>query len=394
MKKILYTLLLFISAGCTQKYIPAVKPSATNFLVVEGTLNGGQGQGLLILSRSTNLDSPATKYEQGAQITVQANDSSAFALQETNPGQYTAANLNLDTTKKYRVNIQTSSGDFYVSDFVPVIPNPPIDTINYQQNSGGLQISVNTHNPKNNTRYYQWLISETWEFHSAYLAKLKYVITPTPQGYLYSLTPPVVAYYPPDPYDSSIFICWQSDSSNQILTGSSATLSQDVINLPIATVPSGSQKLSVLYSINVHQYGWSEQGYQFLQTMKKNTENTGSIFNPLPSQLVSNIRCLNNPSQLVIGYFNISPAREKRFFIGAADVPGWNYGRSCPLVEIQNISDSISKYGLLFLPIVASKTKPIPFSQDLEILTFTASFPACVDCTLSGTNVKPSFWPQ
>ena len=394
MKKLFYILLIIIAASCTQKYTPTLRPSSNNFLVMEGTLNSGSGLALLTLSRSTNLDSPSTQYEQGAQITVQASDSSTFTLQETSAAKYTASDLNLDTTKKYRLKILTSNGEIYTSDFVSVIPNPPIDSISYQQNNSGLQISVNTHNPQNNTRYYQWLYNETWEFHSAYLSKLKYVITQTPQGYEYALTPATVAYYPPDPYDSSIFICWQSDSSNQILLGSSATLSQDIINVPITTVAAGSQKLTVLFSINIHQYGWSEQGFQFLQTMQKNTENTASIFNPLPSQLVSNIHCINNPAKMVLGFFNISPAQEKRFFIYAKQVQDWNYSMTCPLLQFVNQPDSIAKYASSFLPIIAAKTKPIPFSLNLQILTFSASFPACVDCTLNGTNIKPAYWPN
>jgi hypothetical protein len=393
MKKLFYTLLILLFAGCTQNYIPPVRPSPGNYLVVEGTLNSGQGQATLILSRTTNLDTLAAQYEQGAQITVQADDSTSFALQESNQGQYIANNLNLNSNKRYRLKINTANGEKYVSDFVPVIPNLPIDTINFQQKDIGIQISVSAHNPQNNTRYYQWLYKETWEFHSAYLSKLKYIIKPGPQGYLYSLTPPVVDYYPQDPFDSTIYRCWQSDSSNEILLGSSASLSSDIISMPIVNIASGSQKLSVLYSISVDQYGWSEQGYHFIETMKKNTETNGSIFNPLPSQLVGNIHCITNPAQMVIGFFNVSPAQEKRFFIRPADVPNWNYGMYCPEIEIQNDPDSMAKYGALYLPIVAAKTQPILFSLNLEILTFKASLPACVDCTLNGTNVKPAFWP-
>jgi hypothetical protein len=134
-------------------------------------------------------------------------------------------------------------------------------------------------------------------------------------------------------------------------------------------------------------------GYQFLQAMKKNTETTGSIFNPLPSQLVGNIHCVTDPSKMVIGYFNISPAQEKRFFISAADVPDWNYEMSCPLYEIQNDPESIAEHASQLLPTIAAKTKPIPFSTSLEILTFKASPANCVDCTLNGTNVKPAYWP-
>jgi hypothetical protein len=66
---------------------------------------------------------------------------------------------------------------------------------------------------------------------------------------------------------------------------------------------------------------------------------------------------------------------------------------SCPLFEIPNTAEDIAKHALELLPIVAAKTKPIPFSTALEIVTFKASYPDCVDCTLTGTNIKPPFWP-
>jgi hypothetical protein len=208
MKIFFYSMLILISAGCTREYSPPVKPNGASYLVVEGTLNSGQGQAMLTLSRTTNLDTTATQFESGAQIIIQADDSSAFTLQESFQGQYIANDLNLDGNKKYRLKINTANGEEYVSDFVSVIPNTPIDTINYQQNEEGLEILINTHNPQNNTRYYQWQYEETWEYHSVYLTKLKYIITTTPQGDSYSLTY-LSWLYPPDPFDSTIYTCWQ-----------------------------------------------------------------------------------------------------------------------------------------------------------------------------------------
>ena len=393
MKKILYSILILVSVSCTQEYIPPVKPSGSSWLVIDGSLNSGAGPASLTLSRTTNLDTTAQQYERGATIIIQGDDGSTYLLAESSPGLYTASDLNLDGNKKYRLKINASNGETYASDYVSVIPNPPIDSINYQQNADGLQIFINTHNPQNNTRYYKWQYSETWEFHSAYLTTLKYVPYQTAQGLFYSLTPPIVSKDPPDPYDSSIFACWQSDSSTEILLGSSAALSEDLIHLPITKIPTGSQKMSALYSINILQYGWSEAGYQFLQAMKKNSENTGSFFNPLPSQLVGNIQCISDPSKMAVGYFNISPAQQKRFFIPAAAVTDWNYNQSCPLFEITNNPDSIVKYHNEWLPTVAAQTKPIPLTTTSEILTFNASYPVCVDCTISGTNTKPPYWP-
>ena len=109
------------------------------------------------------------------------------------------------------------------------------------------------------------------------------------------------------------------------MLGSTAKLSQDIVYLPIASIPKDHGSLSVLYSIKVKQYAWTKEGYNFLDIMRKNTEIVGSVFDAQPSQLNGNIHCVTDPTEKVIGYFNISPVREKRIFINNSEVPDWRY---------------------------------------------------------------------
>jgi hypothetical protein len=99
-----------------------------------------------------------------------------------------------------------------------------------------------------------------------------------------------------------------------------------------------------LYSINVKQYTWTKEGYEFLEKMKKNTEVTGSVFDPQPSELKGNIRNVSDPTEPVIGFFNICNIEQKRFWIKNSDVPGWGYYPDCPTLDVPNISDSIYAY--------------------------------------------------
>ncbi len=57
----------------------------------------------------------------------------------------------------------------------PVHPSPAIDSVYWNQDSIGIHINVNTHDPANNTRYYRWENIETWEYHSAYDSHLEYI---------------------------------------------------------------------------------------------------------------------------------------------------------------------------------------------------------------------------
>ena len=112
--------------------------------------------------------------------------------------------------------------------------------------------------------------------------------------------------YPDHSVDTTIYKCWKTLNSTSIIIGSSESLSTDIIYLPFHFIENGSEKLSILYSMKLKQYAVSHEKYLFLQKMKKNTEQTGSLFDPQPSQLSGNIHCLTDPNETVIGYVEIS----------------------------------------------------------------------------------------
>ena len=181
--------------------------------------------------------------------------------------------------------------------------------------------------------------------------------------------------------------CWNTVNSTNINLGSSEKLSEDLIYLPLIYIEPGSEKLSVLYSINVRQYALSHEAYLFFQKIKKNTEQVGSIFDAQPSELQGNIHCLTNPAEIVVGYVDISEEKIQRIFISNAELPGWDYRTRCAFITIDNNPDSIQKYGTGLYPTV-------PVSVGLGIKTFNATpEESCMNCTLTGSNVRPSYWP-
>ena len=165
-------------------------------------------------------------------------------------------------------------------------------------------------------------------------------------------------------------------------------LSSNHIYFPIMTIPAADEKLSVLYSIKVKQYAISEEGYSYLQKLKKNTEEIGSIFAAQPSELTGNIHCISNPAETAIGFVEVSQEKQKRLFISKQQVPQWNYEDGCGEYLLQNNPDELSsKAGGLFAT--------VPFDvTPIGIVSFFATPDVnCLDCTLRGSNVKPSFWP-
>jgi hypothetical protein len=319
MNKLILIAFVLILTGCKESYVSPVPPVDTGYLVLEGVIDVEGVYTSIRLSRTTALDEQVITRERGALVRLEDSNNSTLHLLETSEGNYTAGNLHLDTSLKYRIAITTANQEVYLSDFVSVRNNPPIDSISWVRENEGVQLYINTHDPQDNTRYYQWEYNETWQFNSQLSSNLKYVKVNNENT--------SVTYR--DANDPQIYYCWQSNPSTSIILGSSAKLSNDIIHLPLVDIPNASWKLSVLYSILVKQYSWTREGYEFLEKMKKNTELVGSVFDAQPSELVGNIHCVSNPAQPVIGFFNICPVREKRIFISNQEVPGWGYSMPC-----------------------------------------------------------------
>lgn len=376
MKLLLYCMIALMFANCKVPYDPTLKSSDTGSLVVEGSIDGAVPM-VIKLSRSRNLtngDTALRKYESGAKVTVEDDHQDTYPLYETGNGIYSSLNiLSLNPTNQYRLHIFTSNGEEYLSDLVPFKSSPDIDSIGWNLKDGGVQVYANTHDLNNSTKYYRWEYSETWEFHSLYYSNYQY--------------------NPPDstviPRAVPIYTCWQTDSSTNILLGSSAKLSNDVIyQMPLSYIPPHDQKLSVLYSIWVKQYALDLNGYNYWLAMKNNTENVGSIFDPQPNETVGNIHCVTNPAEKVVGYINAGNTVEKRVFISNSSFPSdWNQFQACsPEITVPNIKDSLNFYfGFGYVPVDQNITPGGIFYKGYER--------ECVDCTIKGTNVKPSFWP-
>ena len=360
--------------GCKEKF--PFPPSAVNknYLVVEGFINSGNDSTRIKISRSVKPDdSVFIKPERSAVVFVEGENGSDYPLFETEAGMYCGAPIALNPAEKYRLAIQTTNGKSYFSEFVDVKTTPAVDSINWVRTPGGIQIYVNTHDPQNDTRYYGWQYKETWEFHSNYSSLWEYI-----DGTIIYRNNP-----------RKLFTCWQSSASTQIIIGSSAKLTDDVIyRVPLVFIPDDSWKLSVKYSINVKQRSLSKGAFEYLEKMKKNSEQLGSIFDPQPSTSSGNMYCADDPNEMVIGYMYASSVDEQRIFISRLEVPDWRYRLYCEVFTVTNNKDSLEAAFSNGFNLIMDEIRERGF-----LLGYTGSTGLCIDCTRRGTNVKPDFWP-
>ena len=120
-----------------------------------------------------------------------------------------------------------------------------------------------------------------------------------------------------------IYTCWRSDVSTTINIASTEKLSSNVIyEYPVTLVPyNNTNKLIDEYSILVKQTALSQDWYEWVQKVQRNTEQLGSIFDALPSETGGNIHNTADPTEMVIGFIGTSTETEKRIFINRTQIP-------------------------------------------------------------------------
>jgi len=373
-KYLLLGLLIYLAYSCKHTYDPPKLPFSTRILVVSGLINVGQDVPTSIsLSRAQSLsDTNLYTPELGASVSLEQQNGPTYILQSQDGGNYLIDHLNLDPSYLYRLNITTSDGVKYNSDFVPAKKAPAIDSLTWEQDKD-VTIYVYTHDPTNSTIYYRWDYTETWN----YMSNIQ-----TPWGIVGRH---IFAKDSLTQTDS----CWRTSNSTDIILGSSQALSNDVIShQPVTTIPQNDEKISKRYSILVRQYALTKDAYQFHQILFRNTEQTGSLYDPQPSQLSTNLHCLTNPDQPVIGFVSASSVEEKRIFIKHQQVNDWVYpGVTIDCTPVFTFQDP-NDFTIFDYP--DTTYGPYYFQSGGGMVVVKRS---CTDCKYwGGTNVKPSFW--
>jgi hypothetical protein len=378
-KKVLLFFCLSITlSNCLEEYFPPATRKDYNYLVVDGILFNGTDSTIITLSRTRSLyNTSPTRKELNAQVLIEEENGITYTLKETGDGKYAIPPLDLNDSKKYRLHIITSRDQEYFSDFVDVKKSPALHHVSWNQDDKNIEFIVNANDPENHMQYYMWTIEETWKY-SAW----------NRSGFIY-----MDGKVQPRQNSDGLYYCWATKESAEILLGSVNALTESVIsNQHLFSIRNDSRKLYYGYSILIKQHALSKEAYEYWLLTKKNNEALGTLYDPTPSAVISNIHSSKNAEEPVLGYFAATSTVQKRILINRQEITGpsglysstgYDYctAEFLPLGSLQ--------YGLLGKLIIDEAYSSIT----QELIGYSISSSDCIDCrSRGGTNIKPDFW--
>ena len=371
-------LAMLIVCGCVEPYDPPLNNKDLNLLVVDGFLNATNDRATVRLSHTLPVKSTdAMPAESGALVWIEDDQGTAFVLTETTNGVYEGDVPGAGSHASYRLSIRTFSNREYVSEFVPVIATPSIDSITYSVNRDGVEFAVTTHDATGTSENYRWTFEETYEYNADFYST-----------YLFVGEDAVMR-----PSDEAIFTCWRTNRSTDLVIGSTKHLKSSIVSKhPVTFLPRNSVKISVEYSLLLRQQALTDEAYDYWLNLERTTEHLGGLFDPLPSEVQGNMRSVTNPSETVIGLFDAGTVTEQRIFVERNDldrelIGAYRSGLACELdtIFIEELPQ-IYKPATYLVGAIYGTSGPF-------IIGYTSAVRACVDCTTAGgTTEKPPFW--
>lgn len=362
------------AAGCVDYFNPPEVTQLESYLVVDGYFNTGNDTSTIRLSRTQSLQENAGKaiMESGATVAIEGKQGRLFSFSEVQNGVYQLLPEQVSQSDSYRLRIKTKAGKTYLSDYMAITSSPEIDSLSYHvlDNRQNVEVVLATHDKATASRFYRWEFTETWEYNAVFRSGWEIINKGKPSASI-------------EIREDDIYTCWKSAKPTRLLLGSTAQLSENLIkNLSLTTIPVSSGKLTNRYSIFVKQFALSREEFEYWTALAKSTENTGSIFDPMPGNSEGNVYSVVDSSEPVFGFFSVGKPSEKRYFIEER----FGFTPFC------SAKDSIinEKNAVFTDSLIIEKIKD-PTME--ESVLYKVISPECADCRMSGgTTRRPTFW--
>jgi len=298
-KKFYKLIILFfvITTACITP-IEVIIDEEINVLVIDGFITTETGPHEIRITRSAKFgDIFVGNIEliSNALVLVRDQTGKVVELIEDRPGFY----FTPDTFKgeigfSYTLLVETLAGESYSSFPQTIVPSPPIGDVFFQYRStptlnpsvtnSGLDILVRFDDPLDERNFYMWEVDG------------EYRVFTNPELYR---DPMSGALAPKDCCN----VCYITDTGVSVDILSDIQVNGNTVVQKIGFLQDDRRRFQDQYRIEIRQFSITEAAFEFFRVLRNQLEISGSIFDPPPATIGSNIINLNDPNAATIGYF-------------------------------------------------------------------------------------------
>jgi hypothetical protein len=383
---VLAVLVALSAVSCIYPFTPEVQ-DGSGALVIEGDILLGDYTDVTVSytapvdAQAGAFDSPACKVWVEDEAGTHYEGVTSFERE----GYFRIDTRNASADKRYRLHVvRLDDGREYVSGWgqSPVVPE--IDSLSYNLDFERSRLNVALSMHSRGGSFFKWNYVEKWEYRADYNAELKYI-------------PPSIGWWgvngdgniEEQPYSERPYLCYDTATSSEIMIFSTERQTDDrFVDLEFRPIPRDDLRISYRYHIDVYLEPLSEDAYRYWENVKANSEYNGNLFAPNPSEMIGNIRCEQDPDEMVMGYISVTSRAHKALLIRHSE--SRFYKDSHPYAEpvVVNRGEWYQYYKDGYLPYSYYEV-PGDVSQ-----TYWARS-RCVDCRIKGrgTTQQPEDWP-
>lgn len=323
LKRLIY-LVLLLPIACIDPYKVDV-PEGEQLLTVEGIISTGPGPHAITLTRSATYGSvfeALIRPVSLATVVVRDNDGNVTFLTEGTDAKgtyFTPLGFRAEVGKSYTLQILTADGKLYSSTPERVAEVPPISDIQLRTVTipspgsefprSGVQLIAEVDDPRDQNNFYFWKNGP-----AVYILETRPdLFTPRPSDANPNRTPQ------PKP---CCVQCFRTEASNNrsLFVTNDDNFNGLTARIPASFIEDNGLRFVNKFRIDLKQYSISQEAYRFLRLVKQQAEISGSIFDPPPATIKGNVISLDNPDEVVLGYFMAGAETSRRIYIDRDDL--------------------------------------------------------------------------
>lgn len=304
-------LLALLCGSCVEPFEPELEESQ-EVLVISGMITDQPGPHEITVSLSSSYKLPVYQGLDFCAVSVEDQEGNMLHYTNTGDGVYEAdiPDSFLEVGDAASLQVITPDDKVYRSSYDTILACPELDSIYYELgyletddpdfSRPGIQFYLDMSGKTSDSRNIIWQVEEAWEYWASLIG-----------------TDIMWGWGSTEPFRSNvIYKCYKSYPLDHVYIESTRNLSSNKVHrLPLNFVSNETDRLSVTYRLHVKQQSLSLEAYDYWKRMNDQSVESGGMYGQQPASVIGNIYNVDDPEEVVLGYFYAAQLREKQLFV-------------------------------------------------------------------------------